>query len=300
MAKKHLICLEFKNGVSAKQYTLWIEPNGKKFDVVTQWGKISDTTPEQKTKNAKPLDKAEAELLYAKVISEKAKKGYAPVKGSLPDFIKGALFTEPKKVIKKSAKKEAKGSSGKPPGKSARKVARTPKAGSDNSVEFIVKYHVTICFKEHQESGEQSYMAESKEEAEEMIQNDWDNNDFDFFGNTELLFGPDNAAKKAGIIGGDISETSLDAHGASRAKSAKTKLGELAEFIVKYTVRAFFEDATVPGSKTYAATSPEEAEEMLLNNWRKGQITDFIDRKFLDGRRVESSDIDVLEVKRAK
>lgn len=300
MAKKHLIRLEYKKGSSAKQYTLWLAPNGKKFDVVTQWGKISDTTPEQKNKNTKPLDKAEAEMLYAKVVSEKIKKGYLHVKGSLPDFIKGALSSKPKKAIKKSAKREVKKSSGKAPGKSAKKLARPSKAGSENSLEFIVKYQITICFKEYQESGEQSYTAESKEEAEEMLQNDWDNNDFDFFGNTELLFGPDNADNKAGVIGGGISETCLESHSASRARSAKTKLDEPAEFIVKYEVRAVFNDATVPGSKTYTASSPEEAEEMLLNNWRKGQITDFIDRKFLYGRSVESSDINVLEVKRAK
>ena len=90
MAKKHHVRLEFVEGTSAKQYTLWLEQEGKKFNLVTQWGKISDDTPEQKVKNAKPLDQAEAEALYAKVVGEKMKKGYKPVKGELPAFAKEA------------------------------------------------------------------------------------------------------------------------------------------------------------------------------------------------------------------
>lgn len=79
MAKKHFVRLEYVDGTSAKQYTVFLEPNGKKFDVVTQWGRISDDTPEQKNKNAKPLDREEAEALFAKVVAEKTKKGYKPV-----------------------------------------------------------------------------------------------------------------------------------------------------------------------------------------------------------------------------
>lgn len=199
MAKKNLIRLEYVKGASAKQYTIWLEPSGNKFNVVTQWGRISDDTPEQKNKNAKPLDQANAEVMYAQVVSEKMKKGYQVAKGQLPSFIKTSAKPKksagkgaqksPKKVAKKVPKKAAK----KAPKKAAKKAAK-PKA--DGPGVYKVQYEAEALFYDDESKnvlyrGDMTYTAESAEQAEEMLLQRWDNDDWEFFADTSNLSGAD-------------------------------------------------------------------------------------------------------------
>jgi len=103
MANANEIRLEFKDEKSAKQYTVWMEKSGKGFDIWTAWGKITDKTPETKKKNAKLLDKENAQKEYAKLANEKMEKGYKLVKGKLPPFVSGGAVKVSKKVAGKKA-----------------------------------------------------------------------------------------------------------------------------------------------------------------------------------------------------
>ena len=53
---------------------------------------------------------------------------------------------------------------------------------------------------------------------------------------------------------------------------------------------------TISGNKTSSATSPEEAEEKLLEDWENGLESNFIDAKHLLDDEILDVSIDVLEV----
>lgn len=85
MARKiKLTRLEFVRGKSAKQYSVWLSPKGKAFEVWAAWGRISDKTPTNACKSKKPLDRPAAEALAARLLEAKRRKGYAEVGGRTP------------------------------------------------------------------------------------------------------------------------------------------------------------------------------------------------------------------------
>jgi hypothetical protein len=57
---------------------------------------------------------------------------------------------------------------------------------------------------------------------------------------------------------------------------------------------------TISGNKTSSASSPEEAEEKLLEDWENGLESNFIDAKYLTGDDIFDVSIDILEVNEAK
>jgi predicted DNA-binding WGR domain protein len=69
-------CFEFTSGKSAKQYTVSVVPKGRGFEVWAAWGRIDDTTPATARKSPKPLARADAEALAARLLDSKRRKGY--------------------------------------------------------------------------------------------------------------------------------------------------------------------------------------------------------------------------------
>ena len=79
--------LEFVRGTSAKQYTVWIERSGEKFEVWASWGRIDDKTPTTALKSKRLLVRADAEALAATLLDTKRRNGYADIGKAKPKTV---------------------------------------------------------------------------------------------------------------------------------------------------------------------------------------------------------------------
>ena len=75
--RRQITRLELVRGSSAKQYTVWLMPKARGFEVWAAWGRIADKTPSTARKTQKALPRAEAELVAQKLLDAKRRKGYS-------------------------------------------------------------------------------------------------------------------------------------------------------------------------------------------------------------------------------
>ena len=91
MKQENKVTLESHEGGANKQYTLWLEKNGKGWMVNFQYGPIGGWV-KGGAKNKKPVSREKAEKIYAELINKKKAKGYvegedAPAFSQSPDKV---------------------------------------------------------------------------------------------------------------------------------------------------------------------------------------------------------------------